>query len=36
MATSYRIFKYALTTGLFLSGLLIIILLICNFMLYPQ
>jgi len=33
MATSYRVFKYALTTGLFLSGLLIIILLICNFIL---
>lgn len=36
MATSYRVFKYALAIGLFLSGLLIIILLICNFILYPQ
>ena len=33
MATSYRVFKYALAIGLFLSGLLIIILLICNFIL---
>ncbi len=36
MATSSRIFKYALAIGLFLSGLLIIILLIRNFILYPQ
>jgi len=33
MATSYRIFKYALAIGLFLSGLLIILLVICNFIL---
>jgi len=33
MATSCRIFKYALAIGLFLSGLLIILLVICNFIL---